>query len=392
MTSMFEGKTLIVDWSQAIGHECSLELKGWSDGLCASVIRGAEIEPILLTEIGDWLFEVDDPAVKTWKQTFPQQLQAGLGAIPSQRCTAIFLAATHEKVFDLLATNPLLLWLLIERGVLDDQNPEQLNLLLSDKQANLCSLVGLSGRKQEVKLLKRAASLKLRKDELESFMELLEVPTVCNYLSHQKTMAPAVLKLLRTTQWLVLSKARALIPSLCQPEFRRIFDDVLRMIEDVSQLQNCATTDALQRLHDNLVEELNESRGTKLIRDHMGNPKPIPPAPLQSAYSIEPITGQIDLIKEGREMRHCIASHLFSVVSGDYAVYRMHEPERLTIEIVVTDWGQCYLKEVRGKGNRLPTANSMEIIEKWFLEFQPRTSDGLPMIPTPLEPLPRRAN
>lgn len=26
MTSRFEGKTLIVDWSQAIGHECSLEL------------------------------------------------------------------------------------------------------------------------------------------------------------------------------------------------------------------------------------------------------------------------------------------------------------------------------------------------------------------------------
>ena len=60
MTSRFEGKTLIVV-EPAIGHECSLELKGWSDDLCASVIRGAEMEPILLTEIGDWLFEVDDP-------------------------------------------------------------------------------------------------------------------------------------------------------------------------------------------------------------------------------------------------------------------------------------------------------------------------------------------
>jgi len=279
--------------------------------------------------------------------------------------------------------------LLIERGVIDDQNSEQLNNLLSDKQANLCALVGLNGRKQEVKLLKRAASLKLRKDELESFLELLELPAVCNYLSHQKTMSSAVFKLLRTNQWLVLSKARALIPSLCQPEFRRIFDDVLRMVEDISQLQNCETTTSLHRLHDNLVEELNESRGTKLIRDNMGNPKPIPPAPLQSAYSIEPITEQIDLIKEGREMRHCIASHLFSVVSGDYAVYRMLEPERLTIEIVVTDWGQCFLKEVRGKGNRLPNTISMEIIEKWFLEFQPNTSDGLPMAPSPVAELPR---
>jgi hypothetical protein len=278
----------------------------------------------------------------------------------------------------MLATNPVLLWLLIDRRVIGAESAEQINHLLGDKQVKLCSLVGLSERKQVVKLLKKAASLKLQKNELESFVELLEKPAVCDYLSHQKTISPAVLKLLRTNQWLVLSKARVLIPSLCQPEFRRIFDDVLRMIEDLSQLQNCATTAALQRLHDNLVEELNESRGTKLIRDHMGNPKPIPPAPLQSAYSIEPITGQVDLVKEGREMRHCIASHLFSAVSGDYAVYRMLEPERLTIEIVVTDWGQCFLKEVRGKGNRLPATASMDIIEKWFSENEPPSNDGLP--------------
>ena len=90
---------------------------------------------------------------------------------------------------------------------------------------------------------------------------------------------------------------------------------------------------------------------------------------------VEPITEQIELIKEGREMRHCIASHLSSVVSGDYAVYRMLKPERLTIEIVVADWGQCFLKEVRGKGNRLPATASMEIIREWFLEFQPNASD-----------------
>lgn len=392
MISSFEGETLKVDWSETIGHECLLELRGWNNGATASVVRGDEIEPITLTDVGEWLFEVDDPAVAAWKLTFPDQLLQGVDALPSHRCKAIALAATHEKVVDILVTNPVLLWLLIDRRVIGDESAEQINHLLGDKQVKLCSLVGLSERKQVVKLLKKAASLKLQKSELESFVELLETPAVCDYLSHQKTISPAVLKLLRTNQWLVLSKARALIPSLCQPEFRRIFDDVLRMIEDVSQLQNCATTAALQRLHDNLVEELNESRGTKLIRDPMGNPRPIPPAPLPSAYSIEPITEQIELIKEGREMRHCIASHLFSVVSGDYAVYRMLEPERLTIEIVVTDWGQCYLKEVRGKGNRLPTAKSMEIIEKWFLEFQPGTSDGLPMIATPLEPLPRRAN
>ena len=155
------------------------------------------------------------------------------------------------------------------------------------------------------------------------------------------------------------------------------------MLEDISALRLCATTTALQRLHDRLVEDLNERRGTKLIRDKDGQPKPIPEPPLQSGYSIEPITRQMDLIKEGREMRHCIASHLFNVVAGDYAVYRMAEPERLTIEVLVTQWGQCFIKEVRGKGNKLPSAQAMQVVEQWFQENQPESNDGVPNIDRP---------
>ena len=86
MTSRFEGQTLTVDWSQAIGRECSLELKGWNDGLSASVIRGDELESITLTDVGEWLFEVDEPAVAAWKLTFPSQLLRGIHALPSHRC------------------------------------------------------------------------------------------------------------------------------------------------------------------------------------------------------------------------------------------------------------------------------------------------------------------
>ena len=74
----------------------------------------------------------------------------------------------------------------------------------------------------------------------------------------------------------------------------------------------------------------------------------------------------MDLIQEGKEMHHCIASHLRSVVDGKFTVYRMTQPERLTIEVLVMGDGRCFLKEVRGKYNQLPSQRSMEIVERWF--------------------------
>ena len=141
---------------------------------------------------------------------------------------------------------------------------------------------------------------------------------------------------------------------------------MLRMLEDISALQRCKTVAALERLHDRLVVNLNDGRSKELIRDERGHPLSIPTPPLAATEHILPITSQVELIEEGREMHHCIASHLKSVVDGKFAVYRMIAPERLTIEVLVRDGGQVFLREVRGKYNRPPSSASMTVIEKWF--------------------------
>lgn len=53
----------------------------------------------------------------------------------------------------------------------------------------------------------------------------------------------------------------------------------------------------------------------------------------------------------------------FIEVAGDYAIYRMADPERLTIEIIVTQWDRCIIKEVRGKGNKLPSPAVIKVVE-----------------------------
>ena len=374
---------LEIDWSKFLGHNCMLKISSWDENLKATATRDNQVENIALSHVGEWLFEIDDPAVNHWKKTIPGKILEALVNLPSLRCTLIELAVNNPKICDLLTSNPVLLWRLFDANLLLKELPPDHESLLNQKQRDLCKLVGLDGTKQQVSLLKLATQRQLSRDQLLTYIELLQNAEACQFFSHHKSVTPEIINVLKTNTWLVSCKAKALIPELCSPQWRRIFDDVLRMLEDISALRLCTTTTALQRLHDRLVEDLNERRGTKLIRDKDGQPKPIPEPPLQSGYSIEPITRQIDLIKEGREMKHCIASHLFNVVSGDYAVYRMADPERLTIEILVTQWGQCFIREVRGKGNTLPSAGAMQVIEQWFQEYQPESNDGVPNIDRP---------
>ena len=374
---------LHIDWSQFLGHECTLTISSWAENLIATTARGGQVEEIALSHVGEWLFEVDDQAVNLWKQTIPSNVLDAITNLPSHRCTLLEMAVTEPRIQDLLLSNPVLLWRLFDVKLLPQELTSENEQLLNQKQRDLCRLVGLTGTKQQANLLKLATQRQLSRDQLLTYIELIKNAEACQFFSHHKSVTPEIINVLKTNTWLVSCKAKALIPALCSPQWRRIFDDVLRMLEDISALRLCTTTTALQRLHDRLVEDLNERRGTKLIRDKDGQPKPIPEPPLQSGYSIEPITRQIDLIKEGRLMKHCIASHLFSVVSGDYAVYRMADPERLTIEILVTQWGQCFIKEVRGKGNKLPSAEAMQVIEQWFQENQPESNDGVPNIDRP---------
>lgn len=374
---------LEIDWSQSLGHNCLLKVLSWDENLIATATRDAEAEKISLSHIGEWLFEVDDQAINLWRQTIPQKVLDAVINLPSLRCTLVELAVNKPKIRDLLISNPVLLWRLLDANILSTEVTPHREILLNQKQRDLCKLLGLDGTKQQVNLLKIATQRQLSRDQLLTYIELIRDTEARQFFSHQKSVTPEIINVLKNNSWLVSCKARELIPELCSPEWRRTFDDVLRMLEDISPLRLCTSTRALQRLHDRLVEDLNERRGTKLIRDKDGQPKPLPDPPLQSNHSIQPITRQMDLIKEGREMKHCIASHLFNVVSGDYAVYRMVEPERLTIEILVTQWGQCFIKEVRGKGNKLPSAEAMQIIEQWFHQNQPESKDGLPNIDRP---------
>ena len=358
--------TLELDWSESLGHRCVIKVTPWDQGLGAVAIDENEASGISLQQLGDWLFRHSDNAIAAWRSTFPDDVERALASLPSHQALAAEIAVKSTASLDLLVSNPLLFWALCDRGDFAKSPITLIEKTCQQKQRVLCGRLGLAGTKQQIKLLKRAKTVGLSKDELRSYLQLLKHQSVCNYLSHSRGELGYELPLLMKHPWLAGCPARALIPLLSNQEHRVIFRDTLRMIDDITELQQCTTANALNRLHDRLVVELNQWRGRELIRNEYGQPVPLPEPPLAATDNIIPITSQAELIEEGREMHHCIASHLKSVVDGKFAVYRMTAPERLTIEVLVMSGGQLVLREVRGKCNHLPSDASNSIIEAWF--------------------------
>lgn len=368
---------LEIDWSESLGHRCIIKVAPWGAGLGGVAIDDDEQTDITLREVGDWVFGLTDPAVVTWKESFPADVLLALEAVPSHKARLAEYASKSNSVRDLLLSNPILLWGLCEYGFLNDITLDEIEALTRVKQRDLAMYLKLEGTQQQVRLLKRMSGVSRTKDELRSYIRLLKYQEICNYLSHATGELGADLQLLNKHPWLASCPARALIPLLTHQEHWITFRDILRMTDDITELQQCTTTNALNRLHDRLVVELNQWRGRKLIRDEYGQPVPLPEPPLPATDNIIPITSQTELIEEGQEMHHCIASHLRSVVDGKFVVYRMMAPERLTIEVLVMGGGQLVLREVRGKCNRLPSDASNAIIEAWFskdsVKFETRT-------------------
>ena len=377
MANLSYSESLEIDWTQSLGHRCLVTVAPWNKGLGGIAVDDDEQADITLREVGDWVFGLTDPALLTWKKSFPVDVLTALETMPSHKARLAEYASKSSSINDLLLSNPIFLWGLCEYGFLDNISVDEIEELARLKQRDLARHLKLEGTQQQVRLLKRMSGVSRTKDELRSCIRLLKHQEVCTYLSHAKGELGADLQLLTKHPWLASCPARALIPLLSNQEHWIIFRDILRMTDDITELQQCTTINAINRLHDRQVVDLNQRRGRELIRDGHGQPVPLPEPPLPATGTIIPITSQAELIEEGQEMHHCIASHLKSVVNGKFAVYRMMAPERLTIEVLVMGGGQLVLREVRGKCNRLPSDASNAIIEAWFSEgsvkFEART-------------------
>jgi hypothetical protein len=86
-------------------------------------------------------------------------------------------------------------------------------------------------------------------------------------------------------------------------------------------------------------------------------------------WTIKEIITRRELYAEGRGLRHCVASYGSSCASGECAIWTLgkalengRRKHVLTIQVALPGKVIC---QVRGKANRLPTEDEMEILRRW---------------------------
>ena len=361
---------LVIDWSSLLGHPCELRVNAWSRDLSTVAFSDDELITSRLSEVGDWLFYMDDPAISQWRASIPPTVLTSLQQLPDNRAIAAELAVHSIAAKELLESNPTLMWLLIDRGLLKPECNHHVLRPPGMKQRHLLAQLGLEGTKQQVRIVRKTCDSRLTKSEVNGLIDLLNNPTICNYLSHLPEVTSHQIVLLASYPWLAGCPAKALISFLEDRQLLRCFADTVRMLDDLEPLKRCKLPLQLTRLHDRLVERLNNRRLQEaFIRDEEGRIVSLPDPPVPGNEHVSPLTTQRAILSEGVAMRHCIGSYLRRVVNGSYAVYQMEQPERLTIGISIRADGSVLLDDIRGYRNAMPSDESVAIAQAWWADY-----------------------
>ena len=92
-----------------------------------------------------------------------------------------------------------------------------------------------------------------------------------------------------------------------------------------------------------------------------------PEPPIQPTEKINPVLSVEALEREGRQMRHCVASYASKIFLGDYYVYRVEGPAHCTLGIRYRD-GSWKIDQLKAERNEQPPDDSIfKMVDDWLL-------------------------
>ena len=368
-----EQNTLIVDWTQMFGYPCRLVIHDWSQGLrWYSVIDGEINKPGVFDEPGINLFhETDNLAVQQWQQTVDPFTLNSARRFGRWSFALTRLAYEWPEVSDLLKSNPVLLWLTWHHFKATEMSLPELRQLLSEKQPYILTALGLYGSKSSVRMMRRIQIEEIGAFEARFIRLIWEQEAMVKKLSHHRSFTLSFMLLLKRFPWLAGSPLANVLENIeCRWEFEdtcQYIVDALRMENCVLRLRECKSVTSVRRLHDRITDNMNRNEQSRriLLRDTDGSVIPFPPAPHQGTHLIKPVATDDELVKEGSQMLHCVASYANRVQKGEYYVYHMEDPEPLTIGVFVEKGKLLALDQVKGIRNRQPQPEAMLMIKDW---------------------------
>ena len=296
-------------------------------------------------------------ALASFFDGIPPAARAELLRFPEKRWQLLNLYARCPGALELSQANPALaLALACNRafhrpGV---QRPfRAARSLLPKPQRQILSWLGFPASEAACRLLRKVAPEGLTVARLLSLRKDLADPALHKLLAHLPVLHGGILRLIAAPHLRPLANPAFLADLARRPAgwdwrgqlFQPLWETqaACELLGEHFVLAPLKTLDAFLDLHQALAARIQP-------RHVEGLPAELPPPPFFGHAGLQPLATPADLVQEGRDMGHCVASHLQPVLRGEEAIYRVLEPIRATLSLERTPTG-WRLGQVRGRWN-----------------------------------------
>jgi hypothetical protein len=340
-------------------------------------------------------------------QTIPDRERGIAARFSDRRWHVLALMARCPGAADLLEANPALGFALANSWVLKRSVPTQpmraARSILQGSQVDILEWLDLPASERVRRILRKIEPDALKGQKLPLLQRALWLPKVQAMLAHLPCINSDVIQLLQDQDSVGRLTPRFLLDIL-EPVLRfneldhkpshpaiSLWSDAIRMArairaEPPTELRSFAH---LVRWHDEVVQDYNrhlEQVGRVDRRPELG-PEPLVdltfaygPPPFDGTSQVRPILSYSDLLKEGQDLEHCVASYHHQIAAGSYFVYKVESPVRATLGLQLQhrSWR---VDQVFGHRNRkVPATVQDELLESLF-KSSAADRDGEPMQP-----------
>ena len=365
---------LTINVAPLSGEAVNITLTGWRQGLRITLHFPESVErwenPFAASLFPIEFFE--QSILHEWVQTLPLKVLALIKVYAMNPLGYLLIIQQDLAAFELFVDHPLLFTLLFHQAQRKQQGLTWFLLQCRAKRTQLLDVCDLPGKPSAVKLLHRIQIERYSASLREVLIELFSL----NYelLNHLEQVPESLVRCLIKHPILLgsclLHHWHTLESDI--EELQSILKDIVRMrrhtfLTDqdwLIPLQQCRKLADVIKLHDRLVVLIN--------REQADGSETFPAPPLTGNAFIQPIICYSELLSEGQQQHHCVASYAEDIRLGKYYVYRVLEPERATLGINVQYFDgkniRISIDQLKGFANSTVSIDTAQAVTDWFTQ------------------------
>ena len=311
-------------------------------------------------------------AFVAFRASIPVHVATAVEKYQTRQWKLLQLMQKSPVTVELAGINPALCFALASYKVFRKRfcTMEGATIVSKRRQRDIAEWVGFPSTDAVARILAKVPTESVSVDLLKSLSSMMREPEKVKILAHLPRLNAGVLGILSADRLFAAIKPALLSEIACCPE-EDLHSQAADMLTHLLEMKRTVTPDTppprihslacLRTLHDIVLAEFLR------IDQQQGGSLPKPPIP--GTEKIVPILTCGDLREEGKMQNNCVGGYAYKIREGKTFIYRVLEPERATLEIIMTSEGDWNIGQLKRRSNTNASAATRQAVQSWLDQY-----------------------